>query len=446
MRRSFIVVMLMGLMLICHPASAEKFSDEELQIAVIQEFPDWAIWRIDKYGSGKWQDEIAMNCDIGLFRLIEGQLELKSLYAFLSPLKKGDRIPWEVTEWVTIPLSEDAVEVISSIPSYEVASHGAGFVFSNVAMSGSAEFMLDESMTWNTLIAYPDYLVGIAQGAEELQSLRIAHWNGSEYTQISALTPQKAELHLNATHSYNDSLELYTDEVDVFLHCDSDGIWRMKGVNNGGEIFNIHEKSIEDITFGSSGQNNINYHYGYPVFASTLEEVNFNQIPRTIADAIPMLNAEGLACTKTDNSKMYDSPDGRLIAICYSRAVGQIIEAKGEWVHLQFGSKELGLSGWFLSRELSFGKDIEEIISGFPSYSFSENESQHLEMVMPDITLSLDKDFNDVWLIGRSPDGGWLVNVNEQQILFADETAFSDIGPAEHGSSTVKRGEGYKLL
>ena len=189
---------------------------------------------------------------------------------------------------------------------------------------------------------------------------------------------------------------------------------------------------MEDITFGSGGQSNNNFRYGYPEFAITLDDVDFARMPKSIEEAISLLNADGLACTKAEKSKMYDAPNGRLMALCYARAVGQVIDVKGKWVRLRFGSVEEGLEGWFLENELSFGKDIEEVVCGFPSYAFGENESEHLERVIPGITISLDESFNDVWLIGHSPDGKWLVSVNEQQVLFADEDAFSNIGPTEY--------------
>lgn len=432
MKQSIIIAILICSMLFCYPTLAEQFSNEELQTAVIQEFPDWKIWRIDKYGSGVWQGEIELNCKIGLLRLAEGNLSLKSLYTLLSPLKKGDRIPWEETEWLSVPLSREAFELLSSMPLDGIDSYGAGFVFPDTLMQGIAEFMIDEGMIWDTLIASPGFLVGIAQDAEELQSLRVAYWDGETYSKISSSTPQHTQLSINEAHSYSDAIELFIDDVETYLRCYEDGVWKIKIINNGMEIFDIHKNAVEDITFGSGGQSNNNFHYGYPEFSITLEDVDFARMPKSIEEAISLLNADGLACTKAEKSKMYDAPNGRLMALCYARAVGQVIDVKGKWVRLRFGSVEEGLEGWFLENELSFGKDIEEVVCGFPSYAFGENESEHLERVIPGITISLDESFNDVWLIGHSPDGKWLVSVNEQQVLFADEDAFSNIGPTEY--------------
>ena len=277
-----------------------------------------------------------------------------------------------------------------------------------------------------------DFLVGIAQIANGLQSLRTAHWDGSEYVHMAASFPQKTQLWINPIHSYNDSLELNFEEADLYLQCDLDGIWRIEGFNNGAEIISVHENALEDITYGGYGQNNVNYHYGYPIFGTTLEEVNFLRIPTTLEEAMPLLDAERLACITKDDSGTYDLPCGQLIATCYSRAVGQVIDVQGEWAYLQFGSSDFGLTGWFLISDLAFGKDIESVVCGFPSYAYEEYESCHLRSVMPDLAIPLNDFYNDVWLIGRSPDGGWLVIVNEQQVLFTHEDAFSNIGPTEH--------------
>lgn len=431
MKRLFLTILILS-MLLCHPVIAEKLTKEELQFAVAQEYPEWKIWQIEEYGRGLWQGEISLECDIGLFRLSGNQLELKNLHAFLSPLKKSDRIPWEVTDWVSVPLTNEATEAMEIMSTEEIDSYGAGFDFPIAVLPGCADFLLEEGMAWQTLIAYPDFLVGIAQTAEELQSLRIARWDGSEYVGMAVSSPQKTQLAINTIHSYNDSLELYIEGADLYLQCDPDGIWRIEGINNGAEIIFIHEYALEDGTYGGSGQNNVNYHYGYPTFGTTLEEADLVLIPKTLDEAISLLNADGLACTSTDNSKLHDSPDGKVIATCYSRAVGHVIEVRGEWARLRFGSPDVGLTGWFFVSELVFGKDIENVTCSFPSYAYEENASQHLRIVMPDITIPLTELYNEVWLIGRSPDGGWLVSVNEQQVLFANENAFSDIGPTEY--------------
>ncbi len=428
MKRIFVIFLLLSVLLSC-PVMAETLSDEDVRAAVMQEYPDWKIWRTERYGSGVWQDESAQHSEVGLFRLSEEHVEIMRLHAILNPLKKGDTIPWEETKWVSVPITREASQLIATMPPEEVAAYGAGFAFSEAVMPFCAAFILEEGMAWQSLIAYPDFLVGIARQDGDLLSLRIARWDGTKYVEMSASIPQKVQMGLNFTHSFNDALELFVEELQLYIHQDVDGIWKMAGFNTGMEVVNIHGNGLEDITWGSETQNNNNFHYGYPLFKTNLEEVEWRKLPQDLAQGVALLDVEGWACTKTNQALLYDAPEGNIIATCYARAAGQVKETRDGWTCLQLGSDELGLSGWFNKNDLAFGKETEEIVCGFPSYARQENEAQHLKRYMPDISIPLEDYYNDVWLIGQNPSGDWLVCINRQQVLFAPGDTFSDIGP-----------------
>ncbi|MGI6695359.1 MAG: hypothetical protein ACOX6O_03835 [Christensenellales bacterium] len=411
-------------------ASAETLTDEDLQLAVQQDYPDWQIWRIKKNASGRWKDETAQYCKIGVLRVADNQLELKELSTLLNPLKKGDPIPLEATDWVKVSLTEEAANRIKNISPSEVYDFDTGFVFGDPVLQGAAAFLLDQGMKWEQLTAYPDYLIGIAVDSQGLQSLRIAYWDGSAYDRITLSPAQQRRFDLDNTHSYNDSLIFTSENIELSLLCDSAGVWRLDTINNGRdvEIYSLHDHGLTDITYGGLSKNNSTRHYGKPLFPVTLAELNIAEIPDTVDEAILRLDAEGYACTKPD-AGLYDAVEGNQIAACYARVVGQVKEIRGDWVCMTIGNTEYGLMAWFRLDELVFGKEIEKVVCSFPSYA--DIEIEYLTKVLPELKVSLHEYDNDIWIIGQAPDGRWLVEINEQQVLFAPKDTFTDIGPTE---------------
>lgn len=412
-------------------ASADRLSDDDLQLAVQQEYPDWQIWRINKYGAGQWGDEMAYHCEIGLLRVADNQLELKKLYALLNPLKKGDPIPWEASDWVKVPLAEETANRINNLPPSEIPDYSPGFIFPGAVLDGAAAFLLEQDMAWEWLAAYPDYLIGIAADSQGFLNLRIAHWDGSAYAQTTFSPAQQAYFEINGVHSYNDSLEVDTEAFEFSLYCDAAGVWRLGIINNGEEVFSIQDHGLADITYGGLPQNNSTRHYGKPLFPVTLEKLSIAKIPGSIKKALQALDAEGYACTKSDHAELYDAFEGRKLAACFARVVGQVKEVRGDWVCMAIGDAEHGLMAWFHLDDLAFGKEIENVVCSFPSYAGIENENEYLARALPGLKVPLDEYDNDIWLIGQAPDGRWLVEINERQVLFAPQDAFTGIGPTE---------------
>lgn len=428
-----VLLVLLAVNLLCfNMAWAEELSTEELRLAAAQEYPDWQIWKVNKYAARQWKEEMTDHCEIGLFRMADEQLEFKQLHALLDPLKKGDKIPWEIADWAKVPLAEEAVQRISNMPSSKIYDeYCPGFVFDKSILPGCATFLLEEGMRWAWLAAYPDYLIGVAIHPDGLQSVRIACWDGDEYVQTVFSPAQQAAFDINGAHSFNDYMEIDTDSLELSFRRDSAGVWQLDAINNGSEIFTVGQHGIVDITYGENGQNNNARHYGQPLFPVTLEAFNITEIPSSIEEALLHLDAEGYACTKSDDAALYDAPEGKLLADCFARVVGQVKEVRENWVCLQIGDSVHGLTGWFHRDELAFGKEIENVICSFPSYNSEESKKEHLINALPGLSVPLDEYDNAVWLIGQAPDGRWLVEVNEQQVLFAQQDAFTDIGSTE---------------
>lgn len=427
-----LILLIMLVLLFGHAAPAKGISEDQILAGIEARYPDWQIWLNERYYSGMWENESALNCDIGLFRLLGKQIEIKQLSGVLNPLFHGGELEWKVSNWATVPLSDEAAMRIANLAPDDIATADQGFVLMTDALPGCADFLLAEGLVWEKLIAYPDFLIGVAANPEGQQSLRIGHWDGLKYAQITTSPPQRTPLNLLAIHSFNDFLELSTIDVDLILYYCPDGVWQVSATNNGSEMIGIEEFAIIDVTMGENIQSNDERHYGKPRFPIAVTELNILELPRTMQEAVMRLNTEGFACIKADNTRLYDAPGGKLLASCYARTVGQMKESQGEWVNLQIGSPELGLSAWVLRDELAFGGDIESVVCGYPSYFFEDEGSDRLSQVLPGLATSFNPSSDSLWLIGRAPDGRWLVQADGAQVLFADPEAFPNTGPAQH--------------
>lgn len=427
-----LLVVLLVCCLLCFTAVAGAITDEEVQQSIARDYPEWQIWRINRYGAGLWEGESAHHCEVGLFRVNEKQLEVKELYTLLNTLKQGEPISWMATDWVKVPLDDAAANRILTLPTEKISTYGEGFVFGEAMLPGSAAFLLEEGTRWEWLAAYPDYLVGISVTPQGQQGLRIAHWNGTEYSKITTSSLQKAQFNLNDYHSYNYELEISNSDIEFTIFADAQDTWRLGTINNGLEIFTVGQGGVTDTTEGRNPRNNVTRHYGRPMFPLLIEEMQFSDIPATISEALNLLDAEGFACTKADETALYDAPDGKHIGTCYARVVGEIKETNNDWVRLQIGDDLLGLSAWFKQGDLAYGKDIDAVRCSFPSYEAIEDEPRGLPTMLPGLSIALNEFGNDIWLIGQTINGRWLVQVNEQQVLYAEQDAFVNIGPTEY--------------
>ena len=97
------------------------------------------------------------------------------------------------------------------------------------------------------------------------------------------------------------------------------------------------------------------------------------------------------------------------------------------------------MTGWFAETDLAYGTGIEEVRCGFPSHSEDDCDGDYLLTVLHGADPADYRDYQCyVWLIGQLPDGGWLVQLNQDIVCTAPESAFHDIGPATDYQTEVR--------
>lgn len=443
MRRMLAMLLLLAVMM-CSTAQGqelvqEMLGEEEMGAIAQVDFPGWQIWRNSWYGSGMWEDEMTIHSDIELLRVTEDQLLIRHLDVVRNGLKQGDPIPWEVTDYAPVPLTQEAAERFAGMSPDAIMERYNGPEVNADELDGCAEFLLGEGETMTELYVYPDFLVAVTQDAEGREGLRIGHWNGTEYEKVTASPMQTQDIYIVSVHSYNDYLELQIDGADIVLCCGEDGQWVLAHVTAYDEDYNETAYSIGtdgisvyDYLY-SDYRNNDRLYYGRPTFPTLLDGLSFDDVPMEIDEVPALLDTTGFACVKTEGAVMYDAPEGNALASCYARLTGAVLQEQDGWVQMQIGSAEQGMTAWFRAEDMAFGAEVNEVVCSFPSYDDEAWwDMEDMSAILPEHGAELDPWTTELWLIARLPDGGWLALVNGEMVCEAAAEAIGEVGPTYH--------------
>ncbi|MDO5435631.1 MAG: hypothetical protein Q4G19_04615 [Clostridia bacterium] len=104
---------------------ADRLTKEALAADALAAFPGWTLWRQSAYGAGKWQDETADHAEVWLMRVDADALHVRYLTVVTNPLSEGDSVPWEVTDYAPVPLTEEASARLSAMDPGEIFTYGS---------------------------------------------------------------------------------------------------------------------------------------------------------------------------------------------------------------------------------------------------------------------------------------------------------------------------------
>ena len=325
----------------------------------------WQVAQSDTSGYGSYKGKLAVHTSVLLCRAADGLLQMKEAETLLNAAAEGEPFVWEEALFAPVPLSPEAAEALETLSPGELilGETWCWFAF----LDGLADFMLREGEYWAALYAGVDHLVGVAQDAEGRQGLRAALWDGAAFGPVIASPMWERNFSVNKIHSGGGELEIQTDDLSeglVYVDLYEDGQWRWSGVNNGYAIYILTDDAVVDSTWWMYDTNDV-WHYGRLTLPRELEVFDLDQVPFRGPELVRLLDSEGWACVRADDTPMYAAPDGDVIASCYARAAGRVAGEEGEWVCLQLGSAERGLQGWFRREALAFGPETEEVRCGF---------------------------------------------------------------------------------
>ena len=431
MKKIFVFALaLLAALLLCAAACASG-EDKALVLShVAEDYPDWRVGLTGEYGSGRWNDTLARHVTVRLYRLEDGQLLQKSLHVLVNPLMEGEPIAYDETDVAPVPLSPGTAAAIEAMTQEEAARALHRWIDTE-QLPGCALFMLGEGESWDQLGIFEDRIIGVAEDAQGREYLRVVFWDGESWGEPLSSPAQEDGVWINEIHSIGTDLELMVDHGLVYVGCDEDGT-RIDGVNTGWGVFFYADGCVWDVTFGSGGSSSNGFYPGTPTFPLELAEMDLSRVPMRSTDVLSAIDPSGWACVCVNGAEMRTSPDGAVAATCFARLYGRILEEEGEWVLLQIGSAEHGMTGWFRRDDLAFGQEQLFVPCGFPDYDYQDIHAEHLNEVLHGLPAPLE-DAWDVWLIGTLPDGDWLVMLEAETVCTAAADAFSDISePLEY--------------
>lgn len=208
----------LALLILCAGASAEslppKLLPESYFLADIQRnYPDWSVRVSTRYGSGRYEGEIAQYAEVSLYRITDEAIELLELTALVNPIREGDDVPWSVHALIPVEIVPGAADTLRAMTAEEIFDYGVGAAFTDAARNLLVPSLRAADETVTQLMSCSRFLFCITENSAEKYILRIAQWDGVGYTNVTATLPQP-HLSFNTSHSYNDLMELWVNRDD----------------------------------------------------------------------------------------------------------------------------------------------------------------------------------------------------------------------------------------
>lgn len=402
--------------------------------AAQQDYPDWQVWKVTYSGYGRYENEIAIHIFVNLYRFTNDCIELMELDAITNPIQEGDDVPWSVTTLIPVELAPGAADTLRAMDGKDIFTISSRAVFSDTVtdLLMPSQHTADETVV--QLMSSSQFLYYVTKDSAEQYMLRIAKWDGSEYTTVVS-TPSPAKLSFNPVFSSYNTLELdanLSPYLEVDCKFDADGVWRIHTLNNDAYFVTVYDNYIIK-TYWSNEQNNDDYHYGRLTLPLTLNEVDFAAFPRTFAEVLSSMDYTGVACTAHDDTPLYAAPDGGVLAYCYTRVPMVVISESGDWREVQLGGDADGLRCWVRAADLAFGADTENVVCTFPTHRAVDRVQKAVSFSGKASAL---EDGTAWWIIGVLPNGDYLMMYAGDEEMFvgtAPASAFSELGETEHG-------------
>lgn len=402
--------------------------------AAQQDYPDWQVWKVTYSGYGRYENEIAIHIFVNLYRFTNDCIELMELDAITNPIQEGDDVPWSVTTLIPVELAPGAADTLRAMDGKDIFTISSRAVFSDTVtdLLMPSQHTADETVV--QLMSSSQFLYYVTKDSAEQYMLRIAKWDGSEYTTVVS-TPSPAKLSFNPAFSSDNTLELdanLSPYLEVDCKFDADGVWRIHTLNKDAYFVTVYDNYIIK-TYWSNEQNNDDYHYGRLTLPLTLNEVDFAAFPRTFAEVLSSMDYTDVACTAHDDTPLYATPDGDVLAYCYTRVPMVVISESGDWREVQLGGDADGLRCWVRAADLAFGADTENVVCTFPTHRAVDRVQKAVSFSGKARAL---EDGTAWWIIGVLPNGDYLMMYAGDEEMFvgtAPASAFSELGETEHG-------------
>ncbi len=428
----------LALLMLCAGASAEslppKLLPESYFLADIQRnYPDWSVRVSTRYGSGLYEGEMAQYAEVSLYRITDEAIELLELTALVNPIREGDDVPWSVHALIPVEIVPGAADTLRAMTAKEIFDYGVGAAFTEAARNLLVPSLRAADETVTQLMSCSRFLFCITENSAGQSILRLAQWDGSGYTNVTATLPQP-QLSFNTSHSYNDHMELWVSADDwVYPRYDADVGWHINHFFINDTNLVVFQNRIIEGEIEEWYQDNNSEHYGRFTLPHSLTEVDFATFPQTLDEVLAYMDYTDVACTAHDDTPLYAAPDGDVLAYCYTRVPMVVISESGDWREVQLGGDVDGLRCWVRAADLAFGADTENVVCTFPTHEEGDRAQEAVSFSGKALPLAKGCAW---WMIGTMADGDYLMMFADNEEIFvgtAPASAFSELGETEHG-------------
>lgn len=433
-----VLAVFLALLMLCAGAFAEslppKLLPESYFLADIQRnYPDWSVRVSTRYGSGRYEGEMAQYAEVSLYRITDEAIELLELTALVNPIREGDDVPWSVHALIPVEIVPGAANTLRAMTAKEIFDYGVGAAFTDAARNLLVPSLRAADETVTQLMSCSRFLFCITENSAEKYILRIAQWDGVGYTNVTATLPQP-HLSFNTSHSYNDLMELWVNRDDwVYPRYDAEVGWHINHFFINDSNLVVFQNRIIEGEIEEWYQDNNSEHYGRFILPHSLTEVDFATFPQTLDEVLSHMDYTGVACTAHDGTPLYATPDGDVLAYCYTRVPMVVISESGDWCEVQLGSDVDGLRCWVRAADLAFGADTENVVCTFPTHEEVDRAQEAVSFSGKALPLAKGCAW---WMIGTMADGDYLMMFADNEEIFvgtAPASAFSELGETEHG-------------
>lgn len=435
----------LALLMLCAGASAEslppKLLPESYFLADIQRnYPDWSVRVSTRYGSGRYEGEMAQYTEVSLYRITDEAIELLELTALVNPIREGDDVPWSVHALIPVEIVPGAADTLRAMTAKEIFDYGVGAAFTEAARNLLVPSLRAADETVTQLMSCSRFLFCIAENSAGKDILRIAQWDSSGYTNVTATLPQP-QLSFNTSHSYNDHMELWVSADDwVYPRYDAEVGWHINHFFINDSNLVVFQNRIIEGEIEEWYQDNNSEHYGRLTLPHSLTEVDFATFPQTLDEVLAYMDYTDVACTAHDDTPLYAAPDGGVLAYCYTRVPMVVISESGDWREVQLGGDADGLRCWVRAADLAFGADTENVVCTFPTHEEVDRAQEAVSFSGKALPLAKGCAW---WMIGTMADGDYLMMFADNEEIFvgtALPSAFSGIGQTENDDDWADEG------
>lgn len=426
----------LALLMLCAGAFAESVQTKPLPesyfLADIQRnYPNWSVRVSTRYGSGRYEGEMAQYAEVSLYRITDETIELLELTALVNPIREGDDVPWSVHALIPVEIAPGAADTLRAMTAKEIFDYGVGAAFTDAARNLLVPSLRAADETVTQLMSCSRFLFCITENSAGKDILRLAQWDGSGYTNVTATLPQP-QLSFNTLHSYNDHMELWVSADDwVYPRYDAEVGWHINHFFINDSNLVVFQNRIIEGEIEEWYQDNNSEHYGRFTLPHSLTEVDFATFPQTLDEVLSHMDYTGVACTAHDDTPLYATPDGDVLAYCYTRVPMVVISESGDWREVQLGGDADGLRCWVRAADLAFGADTENVVCTFPTHEEVDRAQEAVSFSGKALPLAKGCAW---WMIGTMADGDYLMMFADNEEIFvgtAPASAFSAIGEAE---------------